>query len=82
MPFVKDTNDGYFFIEDVDFMKAFTTFDINSYHDTWVNSYYEVLNDVAAGTQRTFSFTIKNAQELYASVNFYDARMYSYGCKT
>ena len=44
VPFVND-NDGYFFIEDSDFVKAFFYFTINYYKSDFETSYYEKLND-------------------------------------
>ena len=77
---MNNKNDGSFFIEDKDFLTGFPYFDINHQHDDWNHAYYEVLND-AAGTMKTFTFTIAASQELFVQGDFYDYRMYPNGCK-
>ncbi len=80
VPFVNNTNDGVFWIEDKDYVQAFNGFMISYYHDGWAHSYVEVLNDTAA-PQRTFTFTLTTAQEIYVGMEFYDSRMYALNCK-
>jgi hypothetical protein len=78
--FANSWYDGAFYIEDTDFVNAFYYFQINHIHDDWAHSYYEVISD--NGAAKTFTFTIKNSQELFVSVDFYDYRMYAPRCKT
>ena len=79
VPYVNG-NDGSFFIEVADFVKAFYYFQIGYVHDDWNRSYYEVTND--NGAQKTFTFSTTKTQDLYVQADFYDSRMYSPGCKT
>jgi hypothetical protein len=79
VPYVNNLYDGAFFVEATEFANAFYTFDINFIHDSWSHSYYEVVGD-STGAQRTFTFTLPSAQELYISADFYDPRMYANGC--
>jgi len=79
VPFAQNTNDGGFFIEDKDFVRAFYYFQIGYVQDTWNYGYAEVLAD--NGVQKSFNFTTTVAQPLYVSADFYHARMYPQGCK-
>jgi hypothetical protein len=79
--YVSNSNDGGFFIDQDSFKTAFYYYQINHVHDDWSHSYYEVVSDTTSEL-RTISFTIKNSQELFVSADFYDYRMYPYGCKS
>jgi hypothetical protein len=80
VPYVNNQYDGSFFIQDTDFPTAFYYFQINNVHDDWTHSYYEVVTDTTSA-QRSFTFTIKNTQEMFVQADFYDYRMYPTGCK-
>ena len=80
VPYVNDLNDGSFFMEAADFVKSFSTFVISYYRPGWANTIVDVTNDVAA-PQRTWSFTLDRAQEVFVGMEFYNARMYAKGCK-
>jgi Calpain family cysteine protease len=51
--FTKNTADGIFWVEDSDFVQAFTSFVVSYYTDSYSNSYKEVLTDTA-GTVNYF----------------------------
>jgi hypothetical protein len=56
VPFANDKNDGSFFIEITEFVRAFYDFQISYVTEGFVPSYYEVVNDVS-GAERQFTFT-------------------------
>jgi hypothetical protein len=78
--FVNNVNDGAFFVEDVDFVKAFQSFTISYFRETWNNNILDITGDTA-GAQRKFTFTTAKAQEVFVGMEFYNARMYAHGCK-
>jgi hypothetical protein len=75
VPYVKNINDGEFFIDETDFVNNYYYLTVNHVKDSYYHSYYEVLND--SGAARTFTFTVPSTQEVYVSVDFYDSRMYA-----
>jgi hypothetical protein len=79
--FTKNTADGDFWIEYLDFVQAFSSFSVAFYKDAYVNSYKEILSDVA-GTSTAYKFTVTTAGEYYVGVEFYDTRMYPTACKS
>jgi len=79
--YANNTNDGTFFMEDSDFVKSFESFMITYYTDGWNQSYAEVVNDTNPGTQRSWTFTLARAQDVFVGMNFYDSRMYAANCK-
>lgn len=78
VPYV-NSNDGFFFIEVSDFVNAFYYFSVNYFNTNYRVNYYEQLND--DGSQRSYTFTLKRAQEVYIGADFYDPRMYADGCR-
>ncbi|CDW77757.1 calpain family cysteine protease containing protein [Stylonychia lemnae] len=78
LPYAND-NDGYFYISDDDFVKAFFYFTVNYFKKGWKTSFYERLDD--DGSQQSYTFTTTVAQEIYIGADFYDARMYATGCR-
>jgi len=60
VPYINNTNDGGFFIEEKEFVYAFNYFTLGYIRDGWNNSYYEVLNDTT-GALQTFTFTTTKA---------------------
>ena len=81
VPYVNNTNDGIFWVEDVAFVKYFDSFIVSYAHSSWNNTYTEVVNDTLAGPVRRFNFTVSRAQEVYVGAEFYDSRMYPDDCK-
>jgi len=81
VPYIKNTNDGGFFIPEADFVRAFYYFQVAYVTDSWKHSFYEVENDTA-GALRTFTFTTTQSNGLYITADFYDSRMYPQGCKS
>jgi hypothetical protein len=80
VPYVYNTNDGAFFIEDKDLVNAFYYYQIGYVHDDYAHSYYSKTNDTGAAA--TYSFTTTTAsQELYVLADLYDSRLYPNGCK-
>lgn len=76
VPYVNDQNDGRFFIEASDFVKSFDSFVISYLRQGWVNNIVDVTND-SAGAQRTWTFTLDKAQEVFVGMEFYNSRMYA-----
>jgi hypothetical protein len=74
VPFVNNSNDGVFFMEDKDFVIGYSGFWIGYYIDSYINNYLEVLSD--AGTTQTYTFTTTAAGTQYVGIQFYDPRMY------
>lgn len=81
VPYANNKNDGGFFIDVTDFVRAFYYFQIGFVNDNWKISQYEVMNDTTSA-ERSFNFTIAKTQPLYIQGDFYDSRMYAPGCKT
>lgn len=80
MPYVNNIADGIFFIEDVDFVKAFSNFDISFFSKNWVLNWLEVVTD--DGTWKEFTFTVPNDNyTAWIGIEFYNQQMYSIGCK-
>ena len=75
----KDENDGVFFVEDKDFVKAFKEFTISFYSNGKHSSHYEVLND--DGNTKVFNFEVPSDQKGYVGMSFYNKRMYPENCK-
>ena len=46
-----------------------------------MNNIAEVINDVAAPPQKSWTFTLAKTQEAFVGMQFYDNRMYAKGCK-
>jgi len=57
VPYVKNTNDGAFFMEEHDFVNAYSYFSINHVHDDYVHSWYEQTGD--NGRSHSYKFTAK-----------------------
>lgn len=72
--YTNNTKDGVFFMEDIDFVKAYDGFWIGYYVDTYINNYLEVLSDT--GSTQTFTFTLSKAGPAFVGVEFYNPRMY------
>jgi hypothetical protein len=72
-------NDGIFFVEDFDFMNAYYGIMISYYQPSYFNNYYEILNDNK--TLISLSFTLTSSASAFVGAEFYDTRMYPYGCK-
>jgi len=77
--YVSNTKDGGFFIEDVNFVKAFYYYQIGFVHSTWNHSYYSKTSDT--GAVGAYTFTLPSAQEVYIMGDLYDFRMYPTNCK-
>jgi hypothetical protein len=80
VPTFVTADDGIFYIEDVDFVNAFTETSFHYYSDNWVVSTAEALTD--DGRKRRFDFSVTSATELYVGITFYNPRMYANGCKS
>jgi hypothetical protein len=74
VPYVDNTNDGVFFMEDCDFVVGYEGFWIGYFIDSYVNNYLEVLSDT--GATQSFTFTTTAAGTQYVGIEFYDPRMY------
>ena len=72
-------DDGVFFVEDKDFVKAFEAFTISYYSKDKHSSHYEVLND--NGKTREFTFELPIEQEAFIGISFYNRRMYPEMCR-
>ena len=57
--YVKNSQDGLFFIDINTFQASFLYFCISYYHDDWPVSYFERLNDDGSLQRYTFSTTIE-----------------------
>jgi len=75
----KDADDGVFFVEDKDFVKAFDTFTINHYSEKKKASHFDVKND--DGNAKVFTFEVPSDQEGFVGMSFYNERMYPNDCK-
>ena len=74
-----NANDGYFFVENTDFVNFFFYFQVNYVRDTWNTNYYERKND--NGAWNSYTFTLPSAQTVYIAADFYNPRMYAPGCR-
>jgi len=72
--------DGIFFVEDFDFMNAYYGVMLSYYQPNYVNNYYEILNDNK--TLISLAFTLTSTTTGYIGTEFYNLRLYPYGCKT
>jgi len=78
--FVSNVNDGVFFIEDKDFVKAFSGFVMSYNFAGWVVSAKFVENQGSTSTS-TFAFTLTaDAPSLYVGMQFYNYMMYPKDC--
>ena len=78
--FVNNTQDGYFYMEDVNFIVGFYYFTVNFVNDSFTTSYYEKIGD--DGMAKNYTFTLRqNNQPVYVQGDFFDPRMYAYGCR-
>jgi hypothetical protein len=68
--FVSNISDGIFWIEDLDFVQAFSSFVVAYYTDSYFNSYYELLSDTA-GTDSYFTFTTTATSDMYIGFEYY-----------
>ena len=80
VPDFKKANDGTFFIEENDFVKAFSRFDISEMRDDFIVKYTEVLGD--DGSKKQFSINVMNKGPVNIGMEFYNPRMYPKACKT
>ena len=74
-----NANDGYFFMDILDLVNSYYYFTINYHRDAWKTSYYERTSD--DGSQRAYTFTLRQSSEVYIGADFYDPRMYASGCR-
>lgn len=79
--FVNNSADGVSWVSVTDFVQIFDDIQVGYYNAAFKNNYYEVTNDDS--TLKYFNFTLTNSiNEVYVLMEFYNARMYPYGCRT
>jgi hypothetical protein len=59
VPYADNANDGSFFIEDTDLVRAFYYYQIGYVHPTWNHSYYSKTGDT--GSASSYTFTLPSA---------------------
>jgi hypothetical protein len=80
VPYVDNTSDGAFFIDENDFVNAFNTIQVGYVYQGWKHSYYSRTGD--DGSLQAYTFTLPSAQQIFVLADLYDYRMYPTGCKS
>jgi len=76
----KVSNDGDFFVDMQDIMSVFSTIVIGNYSENSQVYFTESLND--DGQIKMYEFTSPVTQTISLSMEFYNSRMYTPGCRT
>lgn len=72
VPYINNKNDGAFFIEDTDLVKAFNDYQIGFVHDDYAHSYYSKVAD--SGSLASYTFTTTKTEEVFVTVGMYGFR--------
>lgn len=79
--FTNNSMDGDFYVEDVDYIKAFESFSVSYLEDGYISNYAEVLDDVNK-TTNYYAFHVDWGFGVYLLIDFYPSRMYPTGCRS
>lgn len=74
-----DDYDGDFWVDSNDYVKYFSQFMVGMFNDNYTHNVLDVQND--NGTTNTYYFNLTKNATTFVGVQYYNPRMYPYGCK-
>ena len=79
VPYVNNTKDGVFFVEYMEFNTNYNSIDISYFQEDYIHSSVRMNN--SNSTAKRFEFILNTTLDGFIGMDFYDPRMYAYGCK-